>query len=83
MTAPGPSDGYDTVRWTAALPGANGSVGMTGASHFGTRWTAALSTCEWPCPYARAPSTPPRCSSGCAPGRTRIPPTPRSARSAA
>jgi uncharacterized protein len=34
------SDGYDTVRWAAALPDANGSVGMIGVSHFGdTQWT--------------------------------------------
>ena len=38
------SDGYDTVRWAAALPGSNGSVGMYGASYFGnTQWMAALS----------------------------------------
>lgn len=38
------SDGYDTVRWAGALPGANGSVGMVGASYFGnTQWMAALS----------------------------------------
>ncbi|MFI1711410.1 CocE/NonD family hydrolase, partial [Streptomyces griseoruber] len=38
------SDGYDTVRWAAALSGANGSVGMIGASYFGnTQWMAALS----------------------------------------
>ncbi|WP_327731614.1 CocE/NonD family hydrolase [Streptomyces sp. NBC_00487] len=38
------SDGYDTVRWAAALPGANGAVGMIGASYFGnTQWMAALS----------------------------------------
>ncbi|WP_246101524.1 CocE/NonD family hydrolase [Streptomyces cyaneus] len=38
------SDGYDTVRWAAALPGANGSVGMLGASYFGNiQWMAALS----------------------------------------
>ncbi|MET9461279.1 CocE/NonD family hydrolase [Streptomyces canus] len=38
------SDGYDTVRWAAALAGANGAVGMIGASYFGnTQWTAALS----------------------------------------
>jgi len=36
-------DGYDTVRWAAALPGSNGSVGMFGASYFGnTQWMAAL-----------------------------------------
>ena len=29
------SDGYDTVRWAAALPGSNRSVGMIGASYFG------------------------------------------------
>ncbi|WP_281193142.1 CocE/NonD family hydrolase [Streptomyces yerevanensis] len=38
------SDGYDTVRWAAALAGSNGSVGMIGASYFGnTQWMAALS----------------------------------------
>ncbi|MER5225235.1 CocE/NonD family hydrolase [Streptomyces flaveus] len=38
------SDGYDTVRWAAALPGANGSVGMIGSSYLGnTQWMAALS----------------------------------------
>lgn len=37
-------DGYDTVRWAAALPGSNGRVGMIGGSYFGsTQWTAALS----------------------------------------
>ncbi|MER6184913.1 CocE/NonD family hydrolase [Streptomyces sp. NPDC001652] len=37
-------DGYDTVRWAAALPGSNGSVGMIGGSYFGnTQWMAALS----------------------------------------
>ncbi|MEV7890612.1 CocE/NonD family hydrolase [Streptomyces sp. NPDC002817] len=37
-------DGYDTVRWVAALPGSNGSVGMIGGSYFGnTQWMAALS----------------------------------------
>ncbi len=37
------SDGYNTVRWAAALPGANGSVGMFGGSYFGnTQWMAAL-----------------------------------------
>jgi uncharacterized protein len=36
-------DGYDTVRWAAALPGSNGSVGMFGASYFAhTAWMAAL-----------------------------------------
>ncbi|MEE6177712.1 CocE/NonD family hydrolase [Mycobacterium sp. 050134] len=36
-------DGYDTVRWAATLPGANGVVGMFGASYFGnTQWMAAL-----------------------------------------
>lgn len=36
-------DGYDTVRWAAALPGSNGSVGMFGASYFGnSQWMAAL-----------------------------------------
>jgi putative CocE/NonD family hydrolase len=28
-------DGYDTVRWAAALPGSSGVVGMFGASYFG------------------------------------------------
>jgi hypothetical protein len=38
------SDGYDTVRWAAALPGSNGSVGMCGGSYLGnTQWMAALS----------------------------------------
>jgi putative CocE/NonD family hydrolase len=38
------SDGYDTVRWAAGLPGSNGSVGMVGGSYFGnTQWMAALS----------------------------------------
>lgn len=27
------SDGYDTVRWAAALPGSNGSVGMIVGSY--------------------------------------------------
>jgi len=37
-------DGYDSVRWAAALPGSNGVVGMFGASYFGnTAWMAALS----------------------------------------
>jgi putative CocE/NonD family hydrolase len=36
------TDGYDTVEWAARLPGANGSVGMFGASYFGfTQWMAA------------------------------------------
>ncbi|MFD2415583.1 CocE/NonD family hydrolase [Amycolatopsis pigmentata] len=36
-------DGYDTVRWAASLPGANGSVGMYGASYLGNaQWMAAL-----------------------------------------
>src|SRR5438309_10411211 len=30
-----PEDGYDTVGWAAALPGADGQVGMYGASYFG------------------------------------------------
>jgi putative CocE/NonD family hydrolase len=35
-------DGYDTVQWAAALPYADGSVGMYGASYFGfTQWAAA------------------------------------------
>jgi putative CocE/NonD family hydrolase len=38
------SDGYDTVRWAAALPGSSGIVGMFGASYTGnTQWTAAVS----------------------------------------
>ena len=36
-------DGYDTVEWTAKLPGSNGEVGMYGASYFGmTQWQAAI-----------------------------------------
>ncbi len=35
-------DGLDTVAWAAQLPGANGQVGMYGASYFGqTQWMAA------------------------------------------
>lgn len=35
-------DGADTVAWAAALPQANGAVGMFGASYFGyTQWAAA------------------------------------------
>lgn len=38
-------DGYDTVEWAARLPGANGKVGMFGASYFGfTQWMAAAQT---------------------------------------
>ena len=36
-------DGYDTVEWTANLPGSNGSVGMFGLSYLGkTQWHAAV-----------------------------------------
>ena len=36
-------DGYDTVAWAAGLPGADGQVGMYGASYFGnTQWMAAI-----------------------------------------
>ena len=36
------ADGADTVAWAAGLPGANGSVGLYGASYFGfTQWAAA------------------------------------------
>ncbi|MBO0889551.1 MAG: CocE/NonD family hydrolase [Acidothermales bacterium] len=36
-------DGYDTVRWAAALPGSSGAVGMLGASYLGnTQWMAAV-----------------------------------------
>jgi uncharacterized protein len=36
-------DGYDTVRWAAALPGCNGVVGMIGGSYTGnTQWAAAV-----------------------------------------
>lgn len=36
-------DGYDSVRWAAALPGSNGTVGMIGASYTGnTQWAAAV-----------------------------------------
>lgn len=35
-------DGLDTVAWAARLPGANGRVGMFGASYFGqTQWMAS------------------------------------------
>lgn len=35
-------DGRDTVAWAAQLPGADGNVGMYGASYFGfTQWAAA------------------------------------------
>lgn len=35
-------DGYDTVEWAARLPGADGQVGMFGASYYGfTQWMAA------------------------------------------
>ena len=34
-------DGYDTVRWAARLPGANGRVGMYGPSYLGhVQWAA-------------------------------------------
>ncbi len=37
------SDGYDTVEWAAALPGANGQVGMFGGSYVGaTQMLAAI-----------------------------------------
>ncbi|WP_370070864.1 CocE/NonD family hydrolase [Mycobacterium sp. MAA66] len=37
------ADGYDTVEWAAALPGANGKVGMYGSSYVGaTQWLAAV-----------------------------------------
>lgn len=36
-------DGYDTVRWAAALPGSSGVVGMLGPSYLGnTQWMAAV-----------------------------------------
>jgi putative CocE/NonD family hydrolase len=36
------ADGYDTVEWAAKLPGANGRVGMYGASYLGhVQWMAA------------------------------------------
>ncbi len=36
-------DGADTIAWAAALPYADGQVGMFGASYFGfTQWSAAL-----------------------------------------
>lgn len=38
-------DGYDTVEWAARLPGADGQVGMFGASYYGfTQWMAARET---------------------------------------
>src|SRR5258708_4835152 len=37
------SDGYDSVVWAAELQGANGSVGMFGASYVGfTQWVTAI-----------------------------------------
>lgn len=36
-------DGFDTVKWAAQLPGADGQVGMWGLSYFGaTQWQAAV-----------------------------------------
>jgi putative CocE/NonD family hydrolase len=36
-------DGYDTVEWAAALPYADGQVGMFGGSYFGwTQWAPAM-----------------------------------------
>jgi putative CocE/NonD family hydrolase len=36
-------DGYDSVEWTARLPGSNGRVGMFGESYVGsTQWSAAI-----------------------------------------
>ena len=38
-----PNDGYDTVEWVAALPYANGTVGMFGGSYVGaTQFLAAI-----------------------------------------
>ncbi|MBV9179973.1 MAG: CocE/NonD family hydrolase [Acidobacteria bacterium] len=38
-----PSDGYDTIEWAAALPYANGKVGMFGGSYVGaTQMLAAI-----------------------------------------
>ncbi|GAA4500771.1 CocE/NonD family hydrolase [Gluconacetobacter tumulicola] len=38
-------DGYDTVQWAAALPGADGQVAMYGSSYVGaTQWLAATAT---------------------------------------
>lgn len=38
------NDGYDTIEWAARLPGANGAVGMYGASYAGaTQLLAAVS----------------------------------------
>jgi putative CocE/NonD family hydrolase len=37
------SDGHDTVKWAANLPGSSGAVGMFGVSYTGnTSWTAAI-----------------------------------------
>ena len=37
------ADGVDTIAWAAALPFADGQVGMFGASYFGfTQWAAAV-----------------------------------------
>lgn len=47
-------DGYDTVRWAARLPGADGRVCMYGPSYLGhTQWAAAGAAppnCWPPCP---------------------------------
>lgn len=41
------TDGVDTVRWAASLPGSNGVVGMYGVSYFGfTQWAAAREGAE-------------------------------------
>jgi len=38
------ADGYDSVEWAAQLPGADGQVGMFGASYYAwTQWAAAIS----------------------------------------
>jgi hypothetical protein len=40
-----PSDGYDTIEWAAALPYANGKVGMYGGSYVGaTQMLAAITS---------------------------------------
>lgn len=36
-------DGYDTVEWSAKLPGSNGRIGMYGGSYWGnSQWLAAV-----------------------------------------
>jgi putative CocE/NonD family hydrolase len=52
------NDGADSVAWAAALPGADGRVGLFGASYLGsTQWLAVL--CQPPALRAIAPAITP------------------------